>query len=113
MGLVKNTLIFGAGYVTGAAAGRGRYEQIKRKAGELLHRPEVQQAVDRAKGTALRKVPGATDATGPTGADHEGGAAPDTRPSARTWRRTRTAALTQDVPTAGAAVDPVRPPADI
>lgn len=33
------------GYVVGTAAGRGRFEELKQRGGELLHDPKVQQTV--------------------------------------------------------------------
>ncbi|QDH10730.1 hypothetical protein FE634_21525 [Nocardioides dongxiaopingii] len=40
---------FGAGYVLGARAGRGRYEQIRAKAQKVAEDPRVQSAADSAK----------------------------------------------------------------
>ena len=39
----------GVGYVLGARAGRARFEQIKRGAAGFAERPEVRQALDKAK----------------------------------------------------------------
>ncbi|MGY1604570.1 PRC-barrel domain-containing protein [Geodermatophilus sp. SYSU D00815] len=43
---------FGVGYVLGARAGRARFEQIKRAAGGLAERPEVQQALEKVRDAA-------------------------------------------------------------
>lgn len=50
----KLTLIagFGAGYVLGAKAGTGRYDQIVAKANELIGRPAVQQAASTVQSKA-------------------------------------------------------------
>ncbi|MFN8049175.1 MAG: hypothetical protein U0P48_11465 [Ancrocorticia sp.] len=48
------TLLFGGaiGYVLGARAGRGRYEQIKRVSGKLWNSKPVQSGVSKAKSAA-------------------------------------------------------------
>ncbi len=48
------TLLFGGivGYVLGARAGRGRYEQIKRVSGKVWGSKPVQAGVDKAKSVA-------------------------------------------------------------
>ena len=45
------------GYVLGARAGRGRYEQIKAQAEKLWHDPRVQKQVHQAEDFAKEKAP--------------------------------------------------------
>ena len=54
----KIPLLFaaGAGYVLGARAGRGRYEQIKAGAQKLADDPRVQAAKDKATDAAKEKA---------------------------------------------------------
>lgn len=59
MGIIKSAVIFGGGYVVGSRAGRQRYEELKQKASQLLQRPEVKQAGQRAKDAINQKKPGA------------------------------------------------------
>lgn len=49
-------LAAGAGYVLGARAGRGRYEQIKSGAHKLAEDPRVQAAKDKAAEAAKEKA---------------------------------------------------------
>jgi hypothetical protein len=52
---MKKLMLLGAGavgYVLGAKAGRGRYDQIMAQAQKLRSNPTVQQKVDEAKHTA-------------------------------------------------------------
>ena len=42
MGLIRKAVLIGAGYVLGARAGTGRYDEIVRTARALAARPEVQ-----------------------------------------------------------------------
>jgi hypothetical protein len=49
MGKFSLGLGFGVGYVLGARAGRARYEQIRQAAAGFMERPEVQQALERAR----------------------------------------------------------------
>lgn len=77
MGLIKNAVVFGAGYVVGTRAGRERYLQLKQKASEMMQRPEVQQARQRAKDTVTSALPGG-------GRDTDAGEAEGSR---RRWRR--------------------------
>ena len=51
----------GAGYVLGARAGRDRYEQIKEAAAGVMERPEVQQAVEKARAAAPAPLQGSID----------------------------------------------------
>ncbi len=53
-----------AGYVLGARAGTGRYEQIKGQATRLWGSPPVQKAVDQAKDTAATQAPVVADKLG-------------------------------------------------
>lgn len=46
-----------AGYVLGAKAGRGRYDQIATGARRFWSDPRVQHAADEAKGKAREKAP--------------------------------------------------------
>jgi hypothetical protein len=55
------TLAFGAGYVLGAKAGRGRYEQIKARAAKVAENPRVQAATDTAKEKAGEVVHSVAD----------------------------------------------------
>jgi hypothetical protein len=59
----KVLLIVGlaAGYVLGARAGRERYEDIKRVAGNLWHDPRVQHQVRNAEDFAKEKAPEVVD----------------------------------------------------
>ncbi len=52
MGKLSLGLGLGIGYVLGAQAGRARYEQIKQAAAGVMERPEVQQALERARAAA-------------------------------------------------------------
>jgi hypothetical protein len=61
MGKLSLGLGLGIGYVLGAQAGRARYEQIKKAAAGLLERPEVQQALGRARTTAPAPLQGAIE----------------------------------------------------
>jgi len=61
MGKLSLGLGLGVGYVLGAQAGRARYEQIKRAAAGLMERPEVQQAVERARSAAPAPLQGSLD----------------------------------------------------
>ena len=56
---VKLALVVGAGigYVLGTRAGRQRYEQIKRAAGNLWRDPRVQRQVHQAEDFAKEKAP--------------------------------------------------------
>jgi hypothetical protein len=47
----------GVGYVLGARAGRERYEDIKRVAGNLWNDPRVQRQVDDVEGFVKDKAP--------------------------------------------------------
>jgi hypothetical protein len=49
MGKLKWLVGFGAGYVLGARAGRGRYDQIAGKAQELWSDPRVQERAGQAQ----------------------------------------------------------------
>jgi hypothetical protein len=59
MGKLSLGLGIGIGYVLGAQAGRARYEEIKKAAAGLMERPEVQQALERARATAPAPLQGA------------------------------------------------------
>jgi hypothetical protein len=50
-----------AGYILGARAGRERYEDIKRVAGNLWHDPRVQHQVKNAEDFAKDKAPEVVD----------------------------------------------------
>lgn len=52
MGKLSLGLGLGIGYVLGAQAGRARYEQIKQAAAGLMERPEVRQALEKARTAA-------------------------------------------------------------
>lgn len=65
VGIIKNALVFGGGYVVGSRAGRERYQQLKEQGSALLQRPQVKQALQRVKGavtggasTAAERVKG-------------------------------------------------------
>jgi hypothetical protein len=53
---------FGVGYVLGARAGRERYEDIKRAAGNFWSNPRVQRQLDEAEGFIKDKTPDAVGA---------------------------------------------------
>jgi len=61
MGRLSLGLGFGVGYVLGARAGRDRYEQIKEAAAGVMERPEVQQALERARTAAPAPLQGSID----------------------------------------------------
>jgi hypothetical protein len=61
MGRLSLGLGFGVGYVLGARAGRARYEQIKQAAAGVMERPEVQQAVEKARTAAPAPLQGSID----------------------------------------------------
>jgi hypothetical protein len=50
---------FGVGYVLGARAGRERYEDIKRVAGNFWNSPRVQRQIDEAEDFIKDKTPDA------------------------------------------------------
>ena len=52
MGKLSLGLGLGVGYVLGAQAGRARYEQIKQAAARVMERPDVQQALEKARTAA-------------------------------------------------------------
>ncbi len=51
----------GIGFVLGSKAGRGPYEELEHKVRSLRQRPEVEDAVVRAKGVANDQVTGVVD----------------------------------------------------
>lgn len=61
MGRLSLGLGFGIGYVLGARAGRGRYEQIKQAAAGVMERPQVQQAVEQVRAAAPAPLQGGID----------------------------------------------------
>lgn len=61
MGIVKNAVIFGGGYVLGARAGRARYEQIAGLIQKVARRPQVQQARQHATNAVSGQVGGLLD----------------------------------------------------
>jgi hypothetical protein len=84
MGKLTLGLGLGVGYVLGARAGRGRFEQIKKSAAGLAERPEVQQAVEKVRAAAPAQLQSTIDGLtghGSGGAAASGGAASDTAPS--------------------------------
>jgi hypothetical protein len=58
MGKLSLGLGLGVGYVLGAQAGRARYEQIKQAAAGFMERPEVQQALEKARTAAPAPLQG-------------------------------------------------------
>ncbi len=88
MSKLSLALAFGAGYVLGAKAGHGRYEQIKASAAKVAENPRVQAATDTAKVKAGEVASTVAD----TAKEKAGGAAAaakgkiqgDTSPSATT-----------------------------
>lgn len=62
MSFFRKILIFGAGYVFGARAGRARYEQIKKQAKKLWDSSVVQKYRKKAKDTASETFQRATNA---------------------------------------------------
>ena len=57
MSKLKLLLAFAIGYVAGAAAGRQRYESIKRGAQQVAENPRVQAAARKAGDTVVEKAP--------------------------------------------------------
>lgn len=57
--MYRLTFLAGAavGYVLGARAGRGRYEEMKQQADSLWHDPRVQEKVSAAGATVKEKAP--------------------------------------------------------
>src|SRR3546814_20964104 len=83
-GKLKMLIGVGVGYVLGARAGRGRYEQIANQAQRFMHDPRVQHQAGQAKDLATEKPAAARDvaaakagaaveATKEKGPDREGG----------------------------------------
>jgi len=103
MGLLKTSVILGAGYVLGTRAGRGQYEVIKAKATELAQSPTVQQATGKVKGKVTQKLPGGSRRRGY-----------DTTTTSATYS-TPVAVPPSPVPPATVAglEDPVAPPSDL
>lgn len=54
---VKNVVIFGAGYVLGAQAGRARYEELKEQATRVMAHPKTQQVADQTRRLVTSKLP--------------------------------------------------------
>ena len=106
MGKLSLGLGLGVGYVLGAQAGRARYEQIRQAAAGVMERPEVRQAMERARGTAPAPLQGVIGkliegvSGGPGTAPRTVGAPSDTASDAAGPRRA-------DAPLA----DPLIPPA--
>ena len=101
MGLLKNSVILGAGYVLGTRAGRQQYEAIKAKANEVANRPAVQQATEKVKGAVTQKLPGKGRRSGY-----------DTTSSYRTTTATSTP-VPPSTATPTGVQDPVTPPRDV
>lgn len=57
MSKITMAAAFGAGYVLGARAGRGRYEELRDKAQELWTNPKVQRQAHKVQEQA-KQVPG-------------------------------------------------------
>ncbi|MDY5585481.1 MAG: hypothetical protein SPG61_06820 [Arcanobacterium sp.] len=62
MGLIKNLVVLGAGYVLGTRAGRERYEQIKEQATKLWESSTVQAGREKARETASETFNRASEA---------------------------------------------------
>ncbi|MGY1689521.1 hypothetical protein [Geodermatophilus sp. SYSU D01105] len=74
MGRLSLALGFGVGYVLGARAGQDRYEQIRQAAAGVMERPEVQQALDKARTAAPAPLQGSIDKlTGRASGRHHAG----------------------------------------
>ena len=71
MGRLSLGLGFGIGYVLGARAGRGRYEQIKQAAAGVMERPQVQQAVEQVRAAAPAPLQGSIDKLSGRGSDRQ------------------------------------------
>lgn len=90
MGKLSLGLGLGVGYVLGAQAGRARYEQIRQAAGRVVERPDVQQALEKARTAApaplrssIEKLTGSGGRSGgtqPASAADGGGSAPPAGP---------------------------------
>jgi hypothetical protein len=65
-GDVKSKVMFlvggAVGYVLGTRAGRQRYDELKARAGEVLHSPKVQDAVAKAQAPIKQKAPTLSEA---------------------------------------------------
>ena len=59
MSKLQKLVVFGAGYVLGAQAGRGRYEQIKLQATRVAAHPRPQALVQRVREEAQTRLPSA------------------------------------------------------
>ncbi len=64
MSKIKMLLAGATGYVLGARAGRGRYEQIKTAATKVRNNPQVQQTTQQAVDLAKEKAPVVKDKLG-------------------------------------------------
>lgn len=62
MGLVKNLVLVGAGYVLGTRAGHERYEQIKNQATKIWESSTVQAGREKARETASETFNRASEA---------------------------------------------------
>ena len=67
---------FGVGYVLGARAGRARYEEIKKAAAGFLQRPDVQEALGKARSSAPAPLQQGIDRLTAGGSSGQGAAAP-------------------------------------
>ena len=72
MGRLSLGLGFGIGYVLGARAGRGRYEQIRQAAAGVMERPQVQQAVEQVRAAAPAPLRGSIDKLSGRGSGRKG-----------------------------------------
>lgn len=57
MGKLKILFLVGVGYVLGARAGRGRYEQIRDRARQFAGNPTVQRTAAKAEETVRQQAP--------------------------------------------------------
>lgn len=62
MSFLRTVVMFGAGYVLGAKAGRGRYEQIKAQSKKLWNSQAIRDGRVKVKSTASQAFQRATDA---------------------------------------------------
>jgi hypothetical protein len=72
MSRLSLALGLGVGYVLGARAGRARYEQIKEAAAGFMARPEVQQAMEKARTAAPAPLQSGIDMVAGRGSGSQG-----------------------------------------
>lgn len=108
MGKLSLGLGLGVGYVLGAQAGRARYEQIKQAAAKVMERPDVQQALEKARTAAPASLrPGIEKLTGSGSGSGSASGTPGAPPSTPDLGSDGDASLEVDA----SLPDPLIPPA--